>query len=92
MFNTIIDTAHYYYDRLEHHLPFKPSKWDRKYKLALLALGVLFFIMAIVAFALHDKVWPNQASAKNRLSTCLLRMRNKLLSTLEPGLFLLYSS
>jgi len=56
MLNTIIDTAHYYYDKLEHHLPFKPSKWDRKYKIALLALGVLFFIMAIVAFALHDKV------------------------------------
>lgn len=60
MFDNIINTAHYYYDRVEHHLPFKPSKWDRKYKILLLALGLVFFIMAIVAFALHDKVCRNR--------------------------------
>jgi hypothetical protein len=37
-------------------LPFKPSKWERKYKIAALCVLGLFFIMAIVAFALHDKV------------------------------------
>ena len=46
----------HYYDQLEQHLPFKPSKWDRKYQIALLCVGGIFFIMAIVAFALHDHV------------------------------------
>jgi hypothetical protein len=45
-----------YVDQVEAHLPFKPSKWERKYKIAALCLLALFLIMAIVAFALHDKV------------------------------------
>jgi len=49
-------TVHYYYDQLEQHLPFKPSKWERKYKILLVGLGVLLLIMGLVAFALHDKV------------------------------------
>ena len=48
----------YYIDQVEQHLPFKPSKWDRKYKIAILCVGIVFFIMAIVAFALHDRVRP----------------------------------
>jgi hypothetical protein len=46
----------YYVDQVEQHLPFKPSQWDSKYKIALLCVGILLFIMALVAFALHDKV------------------------------------
>ena len=52
----IMQSFHYYYDQIEQHLPFKPSKWDRKYKIALVCLGGVFFTMAIVAFALHDRV------------------------------------
>ena len=54
---TILQTLHYYYDRAEEHLPFKPSKWDRKWKIAILCLALIFLIMAIVAFALHDRVF-----------------------------------
>jgi len=45
-----------YIDQVEEHLPFKPSKWERKYKILLLCLVGVFFVMAIVVFALHDKV------------------------------------
>jgi len=52
-----MQSIRYYIDRVEEHLPFKPSKWDRKYQLAILFLAILLFIMAIVAFVLHDKVY-----------------------------------
>jgi hypothetical protein len=48
----------HYIDQIEEHLPFKPSKWDRKYRIALYCLGIIFVIMAIVGFALHDQVLP----------------------------------
>ena len=51
----------YYIDKIEEHLPFKPSKWKRKYKIAIVCLGVLFLIMVIVGFALHDEVCPAQS-------------------------------
>ena len=92
MFDKIINTAHYYYDKIEHHLPFKPSKWDRKYKIALLALGAVFLIMAIVAFALHDQVPPfPQLYANPRLSTFWPRMRSRLRNILARGLFRSFS-
>jgi hypothetical protein len=59
-----LDILQYYLDKVEQHLPIKPSKWDRKYKIAVLCLGIVFFIMAIVAFALHDKVIPGKYSIK----------------------------
>jgi len=44
-----------YIDQVEAHLPFKPSKWERKYKILLLCLVGIFFVAAIVVFALHDQ-------------------------------------
>jgi hypothetical protein len=57
-------SIHYYIDQVEQHLPFKPSKWDRKYKIAILCVGIVFFIMAIVAFALHDRVTLQSPASK----------------------------
>jgi len=54
---SIFSRIHYYYDRVEEHLPVKPSKWDRKWKIAVICLALIFFIMALVAFALHDRVY-----------------------------------
>jgi hypothetical protein len=51
-----MQSLRHYFDQIEEHLPFKPSKWDRKYKIAFLCLVIVFVIMAIVGFALHDKV------------------------------------
>ena len=45
----------HYIDQIEAHLPFKPSKWERKYQILALCLAGLFLIMTIVAFALHDQ-------------------------------------
>lgn len=49
-------SIYHYLEQLEQHLPIKPSKWDRKYKIAIFCVAIVFLIMAIVAFALHDRV------------------------------------
>jgi RsiW-degrading membrane proteinase PrsW (M82 family) len=62
-------SIYHYLEQLEQHLPIKPSKWDRKYKIAIFCVAIVFLIMAIVAFALHDRV--SFSSLSLLLQTCL---------------------